>query len=182
LVEGKPPELAFEPNELRAPVEGARPVSNAGGDAVTEDAESALRKLAFDLDVPVGSALGETQAAVLAPREPATAGKIRVLGEALLRLKCVLFDYRSMSSDITTVRTVESYGLLFLRAHWYLAARAIANGEIRNFRASRMDETHLNKKKPQSVDFEMFQVFRLADYARQRGPWELGDGDAEQCS
>jgi proteasome accessory factor B len=174
------PELAFEPDELRALVLGAREVSRIGDAAMAADAESALRKLAYDLDLPVGSVLGENGGGVVVPREPATIARIRVLGEAVLRLKRVTFRYRSMANDTAAERTVEPYGLFFVSGHWYLAARDIHKDDVRNFRVSRMDYVEMNEKKPQSADFQVPSSFRLAEHARARGPWELGEGDGEE--
>jgi proteasome accessory factor B len=174
------PTVAFEPDELRALVQGAREVSKIDDAGMASDAASALRKLAYDLDVPVDSVMQETQDVVVTPREPATAAGIRILGDALLRLKRVTFTYRSMSSDKTAPRTVEPYGLFFASGHWYLAGRDTAKEELRNYRVSRIEDLAVNAAKQQSEDYEIPENFRLSEHARSRGPWELGDGDAEQ--
>ncbi|MGQ0643403.1 MAG: helix-turn-helix transcriptional regulator [Gemmatimonadaceae bacterium] len=170
------PSLSFEPNEYAALVNGAKRAGELDDLTITGDATAALRKLAFDM--PVDSVLGSTTETVLVRNEPATADRLRPLGNALLRLKRVTFTYRSMTSDVTSQRTAEPYGLFFLSNHWYLAARDIATDQLRNFRVSRMSDVAVNVKQPQSKDFTIRNEFRLAAHAVDRKAWEIGDGDA----
>ena len=172
------PSLAFEPDELSALVEGARRVAALEDLTIAGDATAALRKLAFDL--PIDSALSESGDTVLVRNEPATAARLRTLGQALLRLKRVTFTYRSMTRDVTSARTAEPYGLFFVSGHWYLAARDVDSSELRNFRVSRMTEIVVNPKRPQSQDYEIPDQFRLTEHAVDREAWELGDSDAQE--
>ena len=116
---------------------------------------------------------------MLARAEPATAAQIRILGQALLRLKRVTFTYHSMTRDATDRRTAEPYGLFFQSGHWYLAARDTDSDAMRNFRVSRMREITVNTKTPQSADYAIAETFRLAAHTINRAPWELGAGDGE---
>jgi predicted DNA-binding transcriptional regulator YafY len=145
---------------------------------LASDARAALRKLAYDFPVDVG--LGESPATIIPPRERATAARLGMVGQALLRLKRVSFTYRGMTRDVTLPRTVEPYGLFFQSGHWYLAARDAVNGDLRNFRVSRMRDISVNARRAQSRDYEIPGTFRLADHAGDRSAWELGDGDPQQ--
>jgi proteasome accessory factor B len=172
------PSLSFEPDEYTALAHGAERAAALDDVTVAHDAIGALRKLAFDL--PIDSALSVAPETSLTPNEPATAQRLRPLGEALLRLKRVSFTYHSMARNVTQQRTVEPYGLFFLSRHWYLAARDVESGTLRNFRVSRMSEIGVNSKQPQSHDYTIPGDFRLSDHAVDRRAWEIGDGDARE--
>jgi predicted DNA-binding transcriptional regulator YafY len=86
-----------------------------------------------------------------------------------------------MSSNADSRRTVEPFGLFFLSAHWYLAARSIDNNEMRNFRLNRMRNVSINTSRSQSADYEIPADFNLREHARAKKPWELGDGDASEA-
>jgi predicted DNA-binding transcriptional regulator YafY len=104
------------------------------------------------------------------------------LGAALLARRRATFRYHSMERDEVAERTVEPWGLFFLGAHWYLAARDAAAGEgragLRNFRVSRVADVrvHAAGDGPEVV---VPADFRLREHAQSRQAWELGDGDAE---
>ncbi|HEU4642697.1 MAG TPA: WYL domain-containing protein [Gemmatimonadaceae bacterium] len=170
--------LTFEPDELEAVAHAGARVRALGDPLLTADADSALRKLAFDL--PVDSARHESEERVLADGRGVDARAFALLGGALLRRKRVCFDYHAMSTDATTRREVEPYGLVFLGAHWYLVGRDVASGERRNFRVSRMRAIEENRARPRTPDFEPPAAFDLAEHARSRQAWELGDDDARE--
>ena len=173
------PTLTFEPAELSALLRAAQRAKSAGEPMLARDAASAIQKLTHDLGLALGAVAAEAERDAPSGSD-ASANNVVVLGHAMLRRKRVRFTYRSMSRDATAAREVEPYGLFCLAGHWYLAGRDTALDEVRNFRVSRMRTIQPNKKKAQSVDFEVPREFRLSDHARQRGPWELGDGDAEE--
>ena len=167
--------LAFEPDELAAIVHAAERVESLGNPLLAEDAKSAVRKLAADLPVDAARARGE----LIAPGRPRAADAVfDVLSDALERRKRVVLDYHAMSTDTTTRRTVEPWGLFFLGHHWYLAARDRDADAVRNFRVSRIAHAAVNPKRPGTPDFEVPSGFRLRDHARSRHAWELGDGGA----
>ncbi|MBK5186675.1 MAG: WYL domain-containing protein [Gemmatimonadaceae bacterium] len=171
--------LAFEPDEMSAVLRGCDLARDLGDSALTTDIDAAVRKLTFDL--------------VLAPTipdadrpHPRSDGArehtdgLRAIGEALLRRKRVSFAYRTIGRENSTdTRTVEPYGLYFQHGHWYLAARDIKKGDVRNFRVSRMADVTANDARHQHPDFAVPASFRLTEHAAAREPWELGDGDAE---
>jgi proteasome accessory factor B len=163
--------LAFEPDELVAVTDAAARVRSLGDPLLAADADSAVRKLAFD--IPLDSAHARDDERVLAERVDAKL--FALLGRALLARKIVSFDYHAMSTDSTSRREVEPYGLAFLGSHWYLVAHDRGRGELRSFRLSRVANASANKSKPQSPDYEIPLDFRLQEHARSREAWNLGD-------
>ena len=86
-----------------------------------------------------------------------------------------------MSRGEVTERTVQPYGLFFLGGHWYLVGRDVERDALRNFRVSRVAEVSANAKHPGTADYTIPGDFALAEHARSRHAWELGDGDAEDA-
>jgi len=168
--------LTFEADELQAVVQAAAGVRALGDPLLAADVESALRKLAVDLPVDAVMAAPDEPHVLLARARP-DAATFESLGDALRRRKLVTFEYHAMSSDRTERREVEPYGLFFLSAHWYLAARDRARGEVRNFRLNRMSALTVNTARAQRPDYDVPATFRLREHARSRQAWELGDGD-----
>jgi predicted DNA-binding transcriptional regulator YafY len=181
--------LAFEPDELDAIVDAAARVRALGDPVLATEAEAAISKLALDL--PLGAVLDAAspeQAAVplsrsqreflVQPRRQADPLVFERLSDALARHKLVTFDYYTIERAEQSHRTVEPYGLFFVSAHWYLAARDIDRNALRNFRLSRISNVKVNKTKSQSADYDVPSKFSLADHARSREPWEIGEGDA----
>lgn len=166
--------LSFEPDELMVVAEAAGRVRALGDPALREDADSAMRKLAFDL--PVGAASAPDEPRILGDRAPASPKVLEALGDALLARKRVEIDYHSMNADATSTRRVEPYGLFFLSAHWYLAARDLAHGGVRNFRVNRIASARVNHRGAETADYEIPTTFDLREHARSRQAWELGDG------
>jgi proteasome accessory factor B len=172
--------LGFEPDELEAVAEGARLVAQAGDPTLTDDARSALRKLAFDL--PLGATAGGDEDVIVPPRSRAAPGALVTLGDGLFRRKLVTFSYHSADGKQASDRSCEPYGLFFLNGHWYLVARDTEKGALRNFRVSRMTDVQCNRKKQQSADYEIPASFSLREHARSREAWEIGDGDAYEAT
>ncbi len=142
-----------------------------GNSALDLDAESALRKLEFDLGLlPIAEPLVTTSAVDTTVFEQ--------LGAALDDRKRVTFAYRSIGRDVTGSRTVEPYGLVFMTGHWYLVARDVAGNAIRQFRISRIGSTKTNNAKRQQPDYEIPATFDLHAHAASRQAWELGDDEA----
>lgn len=163
--------LTFEPGELAAIADAAARVRSLGDPMLAADADAALRKLAFDL--PLDAARAHDDERVLTERIDAR--EFALLGRALLDRKTVWFDYHAMSTDSTSRREVEPYGLAFLGSHWYLVARDRGRGELRHFRVSRMRDVKMNRSKEQSPDYEIPPDFRLEEHAHSREAWVLGD-------
>ncbi len=168
--------LTFEADELQAIVDAAAGVRALGDPVLVNDVDNALRKLAVDLPVDATLPSADEPRVVLARSRP-DAATFDALGDALRRRKVVTFSYHAMSSDRTEEREVEPYGLFFVSAHWYLAGRDRARGELRNFRLNRMRGVKVNSARAQSPDYEVPQDFSLREHARSRQSWELGDGE-----
>ena len=172
--------LAFEPDELAAVAGAAVRVRQLGDPFLESDVDSAMRKLAFDLSLDA-TAEPAGEAVVAEPYARASRETLALVGNALLRRKRIAFEYHSMGMGRTSRRSVEPYGLFFVSAHWYLAGRDRERDAIRNFRVSRMENVVVNTAKSQSTDYQIPASFRLAEHARSRQAWELGDGEAEDA-
>ncbi len=167
--------LAFTSDELAAIADGARQVLHLDDDDLAADVRSALRKLAVDLPMD-----GVEQASSSVSVVPATTRHddtvLDVLASAMERRKLVTFNYASVATGATARRTLEPLGLFFLSHHWYLAAREPGEELVKNFRVSRITGAQANHSRPGTPDFERPAGFDLRQHARQRNPWELGDG------
>jgi predicted DNA-binding transcriptional regulator YafY len=167
-------ELSFEPDELDVIVGAAARVRSLGDPLLAEEARSAIRKLAIDLPVDVAAPADVPVAGSRASADPQVLAQ---LDDALVRRKVVEFDYWSIAGDRTDRRSAEPYGLFFLSAHWYMAARDRDRGEMRNFRVSRISRVSVNSAKAQTPDFDVPSDFVLREHARSRHAWELGDDE-----
>lgn len=167
------PVLAFEPEELDAIARAAFRVAALGDPALAHEAMRALRKLGHDLPVPREAPTDELVALEQAPAPEL----LDQLGNALQRRKRVTFTYHSMHRDAEGTRTVEPFGLAFLTGHWYLIARDAGADTLRHFRVSRIRDIAVNEAKAQSPDFAIPADFDLAEHARSRQAWELGDAE-----
>lgn len=167
--------LTFEPDELVAVEEASRRARELGDPMLATDAESAMRKLAFDLPIDPERAPTEH---LVPPRARADADTLQAIGDALVHRKRITFTYDSMHSRSTSTREVEPYGLFFLNGHWYLAARPTDADVVRNFRVSRIRDVVANAKRASTPDYDIPHTFHLREHGRSRQAWELGDGDA----
>jgi predicted DNA-binding transcriptional regulator YafY len=175
------PSLAFEPDELAAVASAARRVRALGDPTLEAEAESAMRKLAFDMAVDAVVERDGVEPTVMPVRARADASLFAVLGDALRDRKRVSFAYHAIGSDAVARREVEPYGLFYLNGHWYLAGRDRERAALRNFRLSRMSAAEPNERQAHSPDFEVPATFSLREHARSRQAWELGDGDASEA-
>lgn len=166
--------LTFEPDELVAVEEASRRARALGDPMLTADAESAMRKLAFDLPIDPERAPAEH---LVSARPRSDSGTLEAIGDALVHRKCITFTYDSMNSHSTGSRKVEPYGLFFLNGHWYLAARALDGDVVKNFRVSRIRDVEANGRRAGTADYEIPVTFNLREHGRSRLAWELGDGD-----
>jgi proteasome accessory factor B len=173
--------LVFEPDELEIISAAAERVRGLGDPVLTDEAESAIRKLSFDLPIPSSTGAGG-QAFAMTVQTPASKENVfEILTDALTRRKRVSFAYHTMSTDQSGTRTVEPYGLFFLSSHWYLAGRDTDKKELRNFRLNRMSNLEINSAKSQSADYEILASFHLRKHAKSKRSWELGDGTGDEA-
>jgi proteasome accessory factor B len=168
------PLLAFTPDQLAMVIRAARRVQQMRHPALAADADSALRKLAHD--VSFAGDHGREVTLPLPAHEDAQV--LEALDGAVRRRKQVTFRYHSMERDVTAERTVHPYGLLFISGAWYLVARDVEAGAIRNFRVSRIADPAVNPLRAQTSDFTVPGDFDLWKRAESRRAWELGDDDA----
>ena len=167
--------LSFLPEELLAIADSIARVRQLGDPALSADAASAMRKLAFDLPL---DGLASDATYILPPRAAADPDVLAQLGEALLHRKRVRIDYHAMESDARATRTVEPWGLFWANAHWYLAAQDTGKPGVRNYRVSRIAGVALENRRLASADYAVPADFALREHARTKQPWELGDGDS----
>jgi proteasome accessory factor B len=167
--------LDFDPDEvaaLRAAWERLRTLGQA---ELFADGERGLRKLALDLPELDAEERGERRRL---PREGGDS--FAPLMDALSHRRRVTFEYHAIGGDTHTTRTVRPYGLFFLSAHWYLAAveEEDASGRVKNFRVSRIAKVTTAGTSQMKAHYTIPTSFSLADHARDRKPWELGDTEA----
>ena len=196
--------LVFEPDELSVIVEAAKRVIALGDPVLAEEAESAMKKLAFDLPLPESGTAAEapTMEVMASPamtdfsmlrsgpqprysspaiRTVPTPDVFPALNDALFRRKIVTFDYSGMATNSEARRTLEPYGLFFLSAHWYVTGRDVQRGELRNFRLNRMRNVDVNSATSQTADYKIPLEFNLRKHAKSRHAWEIGGGVHENA-
>ncbi len=176
--------LVFEPDELQTVADAAQRVRALGDPVLAEEAESAIRKLSFDLPIPPaedggGVMLMERAVPPYAPVQHESV--FELVNDALVRRKSIEFQYHSMSTDLVARRHADPFGLFFLSSHWYLAARDREKDELRNFRLTRMSGVEVNSLRSQSADYEIPPGFKLREHARSKHSWELGEGDRNEA-
>ena len=140
------------------------------------EADSALRKLTFDLGNTLRTPTFSPVLYVDRPGAGEIRARVRVLSDALLARKRVSFTYHGIHRGVDTERDVAPYGLLFQRGHWYLIGHDATREAVRVFRVGRMEEPRVNKKSPKTPDYEIPADFSLEEY-RDRDAWELGSED-----
>jgi proteasome accessory factor B len=162
-------------DEHRRAIGAARLAAGLPSFPLVREAQSAFRKLTFDLedapsgdDVPVLFVEGGDVAGLRA--------RLATLSDALIQRKRVTFRYHGIYRGETTERDVAPYGLLFHGGHWYLVAHDAARDDVRVFRVGRMDDVARNTRLPATPDYAIPADFRLADYVGRRA-WELGSDD-----
>lgn len=169
--------LAFEPDELAAVADAAACLRRLGDPNLLGDVDSALRKLAFDLPLGALAAGAPPEERIVSPRTTVDRATFATVGRAVVDRKRLAFTYHAMSTDSTSKRSVGPYGLFFLSGHWYLAARDLDRGAMRNFRLDRIADPKASSKDAGQPDFTVPADFRLAEYAHSRQAWELGDAE-----
>ncbi len=172
--------LVFEPDELQIVAGAAQRVRALGDPVLGEDADSAIRKLSFDLPLLRDGETPDNPTVGMLTPSAADEDVFEAVNDALVRRKVVTFTYHSISSDKISERNAEPYGLFFLSSHWYMAARDRDKNELRNFRLTRMSNVEVNKLRAQSSDYDIPAGFNLREHAQSRKPWDLGEGDRNE--
>jgi predicted DNA-binding transcriptional regulator YafY len=174
----KPGEVSLSVSEVGLVHDALSRVSWIPSSPLKREADSALRKLTFDLS---DSYRQPDFAPVLYLDRPGAGdirSRVRTLSDALLARKRVRFTYHGIRRGEDTERDVAPYGLLFQRGHWYLIGHDSTRDSLRVFRIGRMEEPRANTKAPKKPDYEIPEGFSLDDY-RDRDAWELGSEDDE---
>jgi predicted DNA-binding transcriptional regulator YafY len=145
-------------------------VAQLEGTPLAAAAQSAVRKLSFDLP-EIDSSGPET-----ALNEPTPGGfdrQFAILKEGVETHRAVRCRYYAIGRDEERTRVVEPYGLMLVWGHWYCVGRARDRDALRVFRVDRMTGAQLVKG--EAGEFVVPRSFRIADYL-DRAPWELGEG------
>ena len=174
---GKPyplPEIQLSESEADLAIGALREVSRLPGFPFAGEARSAMRKLAFDLDLEAGP--GDSIVYVDHPEMEEVLARMRSLSDALLARKTTRFRYHGIHRGEATQREVEPYGLFFQGGSWYLVGLDLGRDAIRIFRIERMADITSEKGSPGTPDYEFPAEFSLDDYL-QREAWELGDDE-----
>ena len=169
------PEIEFDVDELGLLSDALQRLQHLGDPTLGEHARAAVSKILFDVP-SLGFAPSDVR--VLDANDGSAPETFEALAAALRRRKSVTFRYHAPSSGAVTERRVDPYGLVFIHAHWYLAAFDRTRDGVRNFRLSRMSDVAANKKRAQSPDYEVPESFRLREHAQSRTAWDLGDAES----
>ncbi|MGH7646320.1 MAG: helix-turn-helix transcriptional regulator [Gemmatimonadales bacterium] len=155
-------------DELELLERGTRRVAQSPGFPLAAAAESARRKLAFDLPIP----LARIERVLLAPTHQATTGTLALLQQAVSRRIRVRCRYYSIGRDALEERELEPYGLFFSWGHWYCVAggRGFAGGRV--FRVDRVQDARLLTGS--GASFEPRRDLSIKSLVG-RPPWELSD-------
>jgi proteasome accessory factor B len=167
-------EVEIERDDAATAVEALRRVADLPGFGLAEEARSALRKVAFDVDVDdlaVAPVLYVDRPGVAEVRD-----RMALLTDAVRARKKVRFRYHGIYRGEPTQRAVAPYGLLFQHGHWYLIGHDELRDDVRVFRLGRMEGVEVNRAAAKTPDFEVPADFDLREYTRLE-PWELGAGD-----
>jgi predicted DNA-binding transcriptional regulator YafY len=167
-------EIELRRDELGAAVDALERVAGLSGFAFAREARSALRKVAFDVDV--GELGGAPVLYVDRPGAEVVRERVRRLMDAVLRRKTVEFRYHGIYRGEPTDRRVRPYGLLFRQGHWYLIGHDELRDGLRVFRLGRMEAVEVSARSPKAPDYQLPVDFKLDDYARLEA-WELGGGE-----
>jgi predicted DNA-binding transcriptional regulator YafY len=187
----------FLPDLKLSPEEGAA-LYAAGSAALAShdfpfahDLAHALRKLALAGSPATSGAPGQAMEAlgtaaarrllIVRPGDPARAGKLRALGDAVARKKRVHLAYRAApamspgaertSAPARTERDVDPYGLAFRGGAWRLVGYCHLRLAQRVFVVDRIESLQVSDAKPSQPDFEIPEGFDAGAVAGTR-PWQ----------
>ncbi len=172
-----PGTAVVSPDEAFQALGGLRELATLPGFPLASHAESAFRKLSFDL-MPGGSGDSPVRYAASAEAERASRALARLF-DAVSRKKKLSFSYKAMTRAGEIERRVRPYGLLFELGRWYLVGHDEVRDDVRVFRVGRMSTVRANQKSPGAPDFELPADFDLSGYAN-RQVWEMGPEAAEE--
>jgi proteasome accessory factor B len=123
------PQLDLEPEEVAALHLAAQAVLGAG-----EEAEAGLLKLSVDAPVGEWATPRVVWGADVAAEQPL----LEPFYAAVVERTPVSFDYLASGTDEARNRSLEPYGLVHRRGHWYVVGRDLARDDVRSFKLSRI--------------------------------------------
>lgn len=166
------PSVALEPSELPVLRRAAERVAQLAGTPLGAAAQSALRKLSFDIPE---AGVGDEERAINAPTPPAFEQHFALLREAVERRRAVRCRYYTIGRDAEESRVVEPYGLMLSWGYWYCVGRSRERDAMRVFRVDRMKS--VSGIEGSKGDFAVPKDFTIAAYLN-RAPWELSEKKA----
>jgi proteasome accessory factor B len=104
----------------------------------------------------------------MAPKAP----WIREIQDALERRKWIEIVYHAFSTGQTRNRRMNPYGLLFRQGNWMVIGWDHLRKDLRSFVLTRIQELHVNPRKPGTPDYQIPEEFFLEQY-RDQQPWEF---------
>lgn len=168
-------EVELTEEEALAALDALHAVAELPSSPLAEEARSAFRKLAFDLDPESFSSNSVIHLIDRLGRDE-TERILGPLSDALLRRKRVSFQYHGIHRDEVTEREMHPYGIFFQHGNWYLVGYDLGRADLRVFRVGRMKSFETNSRRPNTPDYEIPDDFALEEYL-QRAPWEIGEGE-----
>lgn len=166
------PRMQLKPDEFSILRRAAERVLALGDTPLGPSAQSALRKLSFDLP---GVATADDEVGLNQPVHPGFEKVFGVLREGVETRTPVSCRYYAIGRDREEERVIEPYGLMLAWGHWYCIARAPEKNAIRVFRVDRMRNAALVAGASQR--FTVPPEFSIQDYL-DRSPWELSEAPA----
>src|SRR5579872_433312 len=104
---------------------------------------------------------------------PEMPGRLAKLEGAISKHRTVKFEYRTMSRDAVSERTLNPYALLPDNGVWYVIGQDLDRDDIRTFRVSRI-RGEIKFATRRERDFRTPADFDIEQY-RGRPPWQIGD-------
>src|SRR5438876_7178296 len=104
---------------------------------------------------------------------PETPGRLAKLENAISKQRTVRFEYRPISRDEVSERTLNPYALLNDNGLWYVVGHDLDREEIRTFRVSRI-RGDIKFATRRERDFRAPTDFDV-ELSRGRPPWQIGD-------
>lgn len=163
------PSVPVEPAELMVLRNAARQVARLTDNPLATAAQSAFRKLSFDLP-EVALPTGEVSAS--AAVSPGFTRIFKTLFSGVRDRRAIQCRYYAIGRDQEESRVIEPYGMMLSWGSWYCVGRSRERDAVRIFRVDRMREAEAV-----SGDERAFRVpkgFKIEQYLK-RAPWELTD-------
>lgn len=162
------PPVNFTEEEASALATGAMLLGRAAVPSLAAHMDAALAKIRAVLPAARRDellVLERGMRSVAAAPAPARQPDLALLQKALGRRRVLRLAYRTQGREEAVERFVEPLGLLYYLSRWHLIAFCRLRGELRDFRADRMEEAALTDER-----FAPREDFTLAGYVRQHMP------------